>query len=40
MLLVVSGYAIEWQSYQASDIDTACVGVKQHKATGVGFLYA
>lgn len=36
MLLVVSGYAIEWQSYQASDIDTACVCVKQHKATGVG----
>ncbi|KAH9720427.1 Usp domain-containing protein [Citrus sinensis] len=29
------GYTIEWQSYQASDIDTACVGVKQHKATGV-----
>ncbi|KAH9720426.1 Usp domain-containing protein [Citrus sinensis] len=27
------GYTIEWQSYQASDIDTACVGVKQHKAT-------
>ncbi|KAK9198107.1 hypothetical protein WN944_013290 [Citrus x changshan-huyou] len=27
------GYAIEWQSYQASDIDTACVCVKQHKAT-------